>query len=718
MSLRTKFTVPIALLVIVFAVIVVMATNFTVTGLVHDQEETLVEYAREVMATEATARKDSIYDGIEQLGSVALQQAALFSQLPGIQDIYKVALRGDISNEEDPAAQQAREQLREFLKPYVAGYKKQTGQDSFRIHFHLPNAHSLARIWRDDWQTKRNGKKVDISDNLTSFRKTVVTINQGSHAPLKGIEIGRGGFALRGLSAISDDNQKHLGSCEVLVSFGQVLKSNHVNDSYQIAVYMTADMLPIATSLQDPQKNPVIGGKYVFTSSTNKDLTNPVITADILDQGREREYQQVIGGHFISSFPIFDFSGSLVGVMALVYDMSKVTALADSIHQAGTRTTAQINWRFGSGAVILVVILILTIVLITRAVTKPLKMTVEAAKHIALGDLSTNLSYRSKDEVGELTESINQMVTSLRAKADEAGKIADGNLSFDATVASQKDTMGQAFATMVANLNDVLGEVLKASGQIDGGSHQVSDMAQTLSQSATESAASLEEISSSMNEIESQVQGSATNANEANQLAMQAQDAAKIGSDRMGSMIVAMNEINEAGQDINKIIKVIDEIAFQTNLLALNAAVEAARAGQHGKGFAVVAEEVRNLAARSAKAAEETAQLIEGSVAKAANGTEIASKTSEALDEIVDAITQVTSLAGEIAAASQEQAQGISQINQGLNHIDQAVQQNTATAEESAAAAEELASQAAYLKTMLARFELKGTQLELPHQAG
>ncbi len=356
----------------------------------------------------------------------------------------------------------------------------------------------------------------------------------------------------------------------------------------------------------------------------------------------------------------------------------------------------------------LVVVLIIVIILIVRPIVNAINHGVAFAQQIQTGDLSNRLRLNRGDEIGKLGYALDSMADSLQQRAELAEAIAEGDLTQEVVLASERDVLGRALRTMTEKLNDILGQISMAGEQIDSGSSQVSDSAQDLSQGSTQQASAIEEIGASLSELAGQTQVNAENAATANQLAATARNAAGDGSKQMQQMVVAMQEINESGQNISKIIKTIDEIAFQTNLLALNAAVEAARAGQHGKGFAVVAEEVRNLAARSAKAAQETAALIEGSVQKGENGTEIANRTAKALEEIVSGIGKTSDLVAEIAASSKDQAEGLSQVNDGLTQVDQVVQRNTAGAEESASAAEELSSQSAYLRQLIAQFRLKG----------
>ncbi len=349
---------------------------------------------------------------------------------------------------------------------------------------------------------------------------------------------------------------------------------------------------------------------------------------------------------------------------------------------------------------------------LVRSIAKPLKQTEKMIKELENGHLTTRLSLDREDEIGEMAKALDRFADSLQHEViGTLQKIANGDLTTVVQQHDAQDAVRQALNHVQTDLTSLMLQVQSAGEQIGAGSMQVADASQTLSQGATESAASIEEIGASINQMASQTRQNAENASQANQLAADASQTASSGNARMQEMVTAMGEIDAAGQDISKIIKVIDEIAFQTNLLALNAAVEAARAGQHGKGFAVVAEEVRNLAARSAKAAKETAELIESSVGKTKRGTDIATNTSDALGEIVVAIGKVSDLVAEIAAASNEQALGIDQINQGLNQIDQVIQQNTASAEESAATSEELSGQASHLNEMLQRFVLNSNKM-------
>lgn len=265
--------------------------------------------------------------------------------------------------------------------------------------------------------------------------------------------------------------------------------------------------------------------------------------------------------------------------------------------------------------------------------------------------------------------------------------------------------------TMQRQLMELADSLHDASAQVASAAGQVSMASQTLAQGSTEQAASLEETRASLEEMSGTTQRNAENATNANRFATEARAAADHGASDIRVMNLAMTDIKTSSDDIAKIIKTIDEIAFQTNILALNAAVEAARAGEAGLGFAVVAEEVRALAQRSAAASRETASKIETSITKTAQGVEISSKVAQTLSEIVEKVRRADALVAEVATASREQSQGVAQINGAMGQMDRVVQNNAAAAEESASAAEELNAQALMLSDSVAELrQLVGGQ--------
>jgi methyl-accepting chemotaxis protein len=332
----------------------------------------------------------------------------------------------------------------------------------------------------------------------------------------------------------------------------------------------------------------------------------------------------------------------------------------------------------------------------------------DIVKTVSTGD--TGLQLNANINYG-VYQDIHNMVKGLNDKANQAEAIAAGDLTKEIVLLSERDRLGKSFQTMTNVLREVISRSNLAANQVSAGSDQVSSASQSLSQGATEQAAAVEEITSSVTEISAKIKNNADSAITASDTAQRAQKSAEQGNRQIEVTLKAMNDINQSSQEISKIIKVIDDIAFQTNLLALNAAVEAARAGRHGKGFAVVADEVRNLAGRSAKAAKETTELIESSSRKVEGGLEEARKTADSFKDIVEGSLEVASTVKQIAEASREQASAIGQIASGINQINKVTQTTTASAEETASAAEELAGQSQELKRSLAYFRLGDERL-------
>ncbi len=365
-------------------------------------------------------------------------------------------------------------------------------------------------------------------------------------------------------------------------------------------------------------------------------------------------------------------------------------------------------------AALVILLSIVMIVLIRKSILTPVHAIERAAKDMAQGKLNTDIAYYSRDELGSLAENMRQSMQAIMTYVSDISRamemFADGNFDipeptkpFIGDFKIIEDSMLQT----VVRISETLAQINSSTSQVSSGSDQVSSSAQSLAQGATEQASAVEQLSSSISDISDHVKTNADNAKKANGMASKATVSIEESNKHMQRLMTSMNEIEAKSQEINKIIKTIEDIAFQTNILALNAAVEAARAGEAGKGFAVVADEVRNLAAKSADAAKNTTSLIEGSVTAIVEGVRIAATTAEELNHAVANVVATTGVIEEITNASNEQATAIEQISLGIDQISVVVQTNSATSEESAAASEELSSQASLLKELISRFRLK-----------
>jgi methyl-accepting chemotaxis protein len=350
---------------------------------------------------------------------------------------------------------------------------------------------------------------------------------------------------------------------------------------------------------------------------------------------------------------------------------------------------------------------------LTESIKSPIIELKTVMTQVALGNFSYKIQGDYKGDFLVIKDSVNNTVSNIALYIDEISSILTALADNDLNQKITHEYIGEFFDiekalnNIIDKFNQVITEIYSATEQVSAGTKQIADSSMTLAQGATEQAQSVDELNVSISDINKSTTQNAESAQEAVRYSDSSKSHAARGSDYMDKMLESMEGIKESSNNISNIIKVINEISFQTNMLALNAAVEAARAGIHGKGFAVVAEEVRNLAGKSQIAAKDTAALIEKSINRVNDGTEIAGQTAEALRAIVGDVTQVANLISNIAEASADQKDAIGQVLEGVNKIYQVVQDDSAVSEETASASQELASQAEVLKGLVNVFILR-----------
>jgi len=484
------------------------------------------------------------------------------------------------------------------------------------------------------------------------------------------------------------------------------------------------DMLRVATNVEKLDHTRAIG---TYIPAVNPDGSPNAVVASLLDRKAFHGRAFVVNAWYITAYePLFDSNGEVIGALYFGVKQESTPTLREALMKIKIGATGYVwvldskgNYVISQGGKHDGE----NIIEAKDANGKPfIKDMLEKALASREGEIFDRI-YPWKNEGDEKTRMKLCKVTYFKPWdwVIGAGSYEDEFfVARDAIAADSRTGMtlligmiGLALAASMTLWTLVAGRIGKklslfstlmqsASEEVASAAGQVASASQSLSEGSSEQAASIEETSSSLEEMASMTQQNADHARQADALMKEANQTIATANNTMDRMTASMDDITHTGEETQKIVKTIDEIAFQTNLLALNAAVEAARAGEAGAGFAVVADEVRNLAMRAAQAAKNTSQLIEASVKQIKEGAALVDVTNKAFDEVAEQALKVTQLIGEIAAASGEQAQGIVQVNAAVGEMDKVVQQNAATAEESASAFEEMSAQAEQMKALVA----------------
>lgn len=408
MKTRSRIIVPI----LVATVLSMAVGSFVIDRTFRNEMQRSGEALAEAMVTK-------VHEQERQVARQCLTHAAIHSRTPAVQEAYRLAHEGDIRRDDDPMAEQARAILREAVAAETDGYTTVLDESQYRIHFHLPSVRSLLRSWRSSQNR---------SDDLSGFRQTIIDINQGPHTPIMGVEVGRGGFAIRGIAPVVGPDNEHLGSVEALSAYTPLVMACKGNDEDDLSVYMNANLKEIATSIKEDKKGIVkFGDEFVRVATSNVELADRLLTEETLEAGRDGSTCRQVGDYCLTLFPVRDYGGNQIGIIAYTHDVSDELA-----------RLAQLRWFLILGAGVLVIVLSGIAVLVAHSITRPLAKTVEFAERFADGDFSVRLDANRRDEFGPMATALNTTVEAMGRTMQEVKEAAEREKQQQAELAEQE----------------------------------------------------------------------------------------------------------------------------------------------------------------------------------------------------------------------------------------------------------------------------------------
>ena len=613
---------------------IIISTILFITGLIIVNNFFFIKQGESSVKTLLNSKIVEINNNIDRVGKKALWVSSSFANLDFVKKAYMQFYKTGNLQESSLLIENQMTNVNDIIL-------KNTKENA-KIHFHLPPARSFIRCW----SLKRG-------DDISDFRNSVLFVSKNKTS-VAGIEVGRGGFVIRGISPIFDSINTYLGSVETLFPISKVISTTNLLENEEFAIFMHTDLLKIATGfLENTASNvtndkPTIGNLILVQKTSSKFHTEK-ISAEILNKSLNDTVFFQTDNLQYALFPIEDYAGKKVGVCAIQVNTNN---LLKSINKAKTT-------NFIIGFLFIVLLIVLILIFVKIIITKPIRNVVYSMKKMSKKRIDFQITEKRNDEIGELYSSINEININLKK--------------------------------IIININDTATAVSDASNQLSSASQDISSR-------ANEQAATTEEVAASMEQMLAMINSNTQNAE------ITRQSSEKSANEMQKSNEIFVKTINSVSEISDK-IKVITDIAFQTNILSLNASIEAARAGKAGKGFAVVANEVRKLADKTKIASDEIIELSK-------NGQDISRIAGEKLKNTIPELIKSAELVNNILSAGKEQQSGAENINTSIQQLTEITNENSASAEEMASSAEELSAQAEQLKELIAVFKIGNLENE------